>query len=143
MVITQNIKKKLTRNDIGANGSHQGGILIPKDSEILSFFPSLENNARNPRKTITFIDENEISWRFNFIYYNSRSFNGTRNEFRLTGMTHFLRSNELCAGDELIFMKDEFERRHIKFRHVTKASEVSGNVIRLSSNWTVINLKEK
>ena len=68
------IEKTLTANDLGMTGSHQAGICIPKQKEILDFFPKLESLVKNPRTTMTFIDEFEAKWSFNFIYYNNKIF---------------------------------------------------------------------
>lgn len=94
------ICKELSSNDIGETGSHQSGILIPKNSEILDFFPSLDKNETNPRESLFFKDvRTGISWEFNFIYYNNK----TRNEYRLTKMTRYINSKSVSAGD-FIFM---------------------------------------
>ena len=86
------ISKKLSANDVGMNGNHQAGILIPKNREILSFFPYLGENEKNPRVNLKFTDPYGKDWIFSFIYYNNKFFGGTRNEFRLTRMTTFLRN---------------------------------------------------
>jgi len=41
------IKKVLSANDSGETGGHQAGILIPKNQDILSFFPVLGNSEKN------------------------------------------------------------------------------------------------
>ena len=87
---TNAIEKMLSRNDTGETGGHQAGILIPKKPEILSFFPSLNSEEKNPRLLITFHDHMGEQWSFYFIYYNNKFFGGTRNEYRLTGMTKYL-----------------------------------------------------
>ena len=38
----RSISKILSANDTGETGGHQAGILVPKQEEILSFFPPLE-----------------------------------------------------------------------------------------------------
>ena len=43
------ITKELSANDTGHTGGHQAGILIPKNSRILSFFPKLGTESKNPR----------------------------------------------------------------------------------------------
>lgn len=58
----RSISKKLSANDIGANGSHQAGILVPKDREILSFFPDLGCFEKNPRAVIEFADASGKTW---------------------------------------------------------------------------------
>jgi len=89
------ISKLLSQNDAGQTGGHQAGILIPKSGGILDFFPVLNINEKNPRIQIVFTDETDRKWEFNFIYYNSKLFGGTRNEYRLTGMTFYIHQNNL------------------------------------------------
>src|SRR5687768_13545551 len=96
------ISKMLSANDVGETGAHQAGILVPRDQSVLSFFPKLEINKKNPRVHIKFIDANGKSWFFAFIYYNNRLFGGTRNEYRLTRMTPYFKENDLRPGDEII-----------------------------------------
>ena len=96
---TNAIEKNLSRNDTGETGAHQAGILIPKKPEILSFFPELNKYEKNPRFLITFHDDFGEQWSFSFIYYNNKFYGGTRNEYRLTGMTKFIRNNNI--GDRV------------------------------------------
>lgn len=99
------ISKLLSSNDIGETGGHQAGMLIPKSGDILEFFPELDPSVKNPRVTLVFEDEAAQHWEFNYIYYNNRFFGGTRNEYRLTGMTSFIRQNNLKAGDTIILSR--------------------------------------
>ena len=47
--------KTLSRNDIGANGSHQSGFLVPKTiKSLLDFLPPLDSKELNPSKWIDF-----------------------------------------------------------------------------------------
>jgi hypothetical protein len=112
-IMKAKLSKILTPNDTGSNGSHQAGILIPKDGKLLSFFPELGNKTLNPFIIIKFASDHGI-WEFKFIYYNNKFFKsavsgklGTRNEYRLTCMTKFMRSMNLKPGDSLIFNKDD------------------------------------
>jgi hypothetical protein len=106
--MVQRISKKLSDNDVGSTGSHQAGILVPKDERILSFFPTLDRTIKNPRATVVVRERSSgTRWGFEFIYYNNYLFGGTRNEFRLTCMTHYLRAINARAEDELVFEKDE------------------------------------
>lgn len=99
--------KTLTRNDIGATGSHQAGILIPKDARVLELFPQLNPQRANPRAAVIVLEVgNQTRWVFNFIYYNNRKRGGTRDEYRLTGMTQYLREINAQEGDALAFTKD-------------------------------------
>ena len=99
------ISKLLSSNDTGETGGHQAGMLIPKGGDILEFFPSLDPTAKNPRAILVFEDEASQHWKFNFIYYNNRFFGGTRNEYRLTGMTSFIHQHNLKAGDTVILSR--------------------------------------
>ncbi len=130
------IAKTLSSNDTGETGTHQAGILVPKDPQILSYFPSLDFTAKNPRSEMLFRDAAGSTWKFVFVYYNNKRFGGTRNEFRLTGMTSFIRSNNLKAGDTLLFSRRSGdETRLLEYRRV---KEPSTSVIRLSGTWKVI-----
>jgi len=98
---TMSISKQLSMNDSGETGGHQAGMLIPKREEILNFFPRLDSSQKNPRAAMYFTDKSGKTWKMNFIYYNNRFFGGTRNEYRLTGMTAYFRESNLKAGDEV------------------------------------------
>jgi hypothetical protein len=96
--------KTLSANDLGETGSHQAGILIPKNSELLKIFPKLDPTAPNPRAQFTVREiEGDFHWTFNFIYYNNKFWGGTRNEYRLTGMTRYFRISGARSTDELLF----------------------------------------
>lgn len=133
----RSISKILSPNDIGLTGGHQAGILVPKDPDILSFFPKLNAKLKNPRYLITFIDEVEQRWEFAFIYYNNRFFGGTRNEYRLTRMTKYINSNNLKVGDELILINDEDGITRILYKKQTKHEP---GKLRLSIEWKVIQI---
>ena len=100
------VEKKLSANDVGITGGHQAGILIPKKEELRSFFPVLDEDGVNPRAKMLFLDEYGKYWEFSFIYYNNKLRGGTRNEYRLTGMTAFLRQSCAKKGDCLIFERE-------------------------------------
>src|SRR4051794_3860535 len=100
------IEKILSANDTGETGGHQAGILVPKEGGILSFFPKLDPTVKNPRSVLDVIDDDQHEWAFPFIYYNNRFFGGTRNEYRLTGMTAFFRRFNLKAGDSVILKRE-------------------------------------
>ena len=99
-------QKVLSKNDTGESGSHQAGILVPKgNDELLSFFPVLDSSQKNPDKLLTCVDEDGQWWKFRYVYYNNKLHeeNGTRNEFRITRMTSYLRNASARAGDRLTF----------------------------------------
>lgn len=140
--MSRKISKKLSANDVGATGGHQAGILVPKDKTILSFFPSLESNIKNPRISLVVRESIDgTRWKFNFIYYNNRLFGGTRNEYRLTCMTQYLRAINSRVGDDLIFSKDE--NGSIYIDHVRSEDDDSKlndkGILVLSGGWKIIN----
>ena len=137
------IYKILSPNDVGETGTHQAGILIPKDSGILSFFPVLRKSVKNPRERIVFEDRAGQYWQFNFIYYNNRFFGGTRDEYRLTGMTRYIQEAGLSSGDEIIFHRDSQGNYSLEHRFAGDASVVSEakpGTLRLTGAWRVVNL---
>src|SRR4051794_13059728 len=95
----QSIEKGLSANEPGETGGHQAGILVPKEERLLSFFPRLDPRQYNPRCYLKFVDDGGTFWEFAFIYYNNKLFDGTRNEYRLTHMTKYIRQANLVAGD--------------------------------------------
>ena len=92
------INKKLSANDLGKTGSHQAGILIPKEVVQLDFFPYLNPEDYNPSVEISFFceDLNE-TYSLRYVYYNGK----TRNEYRITRMTKLLRDLGATVGDSL------------------------------------------
>ena len=128
------IEKILSPNDTGETGGHQAGILVPKESEILAFFPKLDPSVKNPRVVLDMHDDTGGEWTFCFIYYNNRFFGGTRNEYRLTGMTAFFREFNLKAGDKIILRHESSRSLHISY----KRSQEQGKVLKLSLTWKVV-----
>lgn len=141
--MNRKISKKLSANDVGTTGGHQAGILVPKAKEILSFFPSLDPNVKNPRMTLVVRElKNGTRWEFNFIYYNNRLFGGTRNEFRLTCMTQYLRAIDSRVGDDLVFSKDENDSIFVDCVRA-EGNMVTVNdrgVLVLGGGWKIINM---
>lgn len=133
------ISKTLSANDTGETGGHQAGILVPKDNEILSFFPTLHSVDKNPRVHLIFTDDHGKKWEFAFIYYNNKFFGGTRNEYRLTRMTPFFRTHSLCQGDELLMRKTSEGIRSVTFRRSKKTGFNENGVLKLGGGWKVIS----
>lgn len=101
----QTFKKTLSANDAGESGGHQAGILVPKgDADFRAFLPELGNAEKNPRAWIECTDPNGHTWDFCFIYYNNKFHDerGTRDEYRITHMTKFLRSFGAAVGDNFV-----------------------------------------
>ena len=136
-------------NDTGETGGHQAGILVPKGGEVLKFFPDLGNEEKNPRAAMYFRDEAGKTWKLMFIYYNNKFFDekGTRNEYRLTGMTGYFRENGLKAGDEitLVHLPDGTDEIRYKrsTRLVLKESVSEYGTVRkrlvIGTDWKVVN----
>jgi hypothetical protein len=136
------IEKILSPNDVGETSTHQAGWLVPKERQMLAFFPRLDPTAYNPRCVIDARDESGTEWTFSFIYYNNRLFGGTRNEYRLTGVTAFVRRHRLRSGDTLVLSRDGGRTIAISVRRknsplVTRADGTK--VLRLSGNWVVVD----
>lgn len=135
------IRKKLSANDVGATKTHQAGILVPKDTYILSFFPELDRTEKNPRMTLVMYERsNRARWEFNFIYYNNRFFGGTRNEFRLTCMTGYLRAIDAKIDDELVFTLDENSSFEVDICRANRVNSytMDGDTLVLGGGWIVV-----
>jgi hypothetical protein len=135
------IKKILSKNDTGETGGHQAGMLIPKDPEILSFFPILNNKVKNPRVLLNFYDIFNTKWSFAFIYYNNKFFGGTRNEYRLTGMTKFFKANKLNEGDSVILERDFQGFYKVGLQKMKDQIPIDGNKLVLSNKWVTVKIK--
>ena len=128
------IQKTLSANDTGATGGHQAGVLVPKGGDVLRFFPRLDPTCKNPRAVIDVVDDTGCEWAFSFIYYNNRFFGGTRNEYRLTGMTAFFREFNLKPGDTIVLQREADRLIRIRFERAQKQT----TKLRLSASWKVI-----
>tara|TARA_R110002012_G_scaffold102188_3_gene241708 strand:+ start:4525 stop:4944 length:420 start_codon:yes stop_codon:yes gene_type:complete len=134
------IAKELSANDAGETGGHQAGILVPKEPDLLSFFPRLDASQYNPRAHIIFTDEAGGQWEFAFIYYNNALFGKTRNEYRLTRMTKYIRQSGLVSGDHIEMKKSADGNYYINFRRKNSLEYTEGKALRLSSGWRVIDI---
>ena len=134
---TQAIEKVLSANDTGETGGHQAGICVPKAPNVLAFFPLLDAKLKNPREVLDITDESGRVWSFTFIYYNNRFFGGTRNEYRLTGMTAFFRDFNLKCGDKIILRRESERKISIAFKRASDRGV--GKVLKLSTAWKVID----
>jgi len=135
------VEKELSGNDTGETGGHQAGMLIPKSGDAFRFFPALPKNIKNPRTVIDLVDETGKIWSFNYIYYNNKFFGGTRNEYRLTGMTEFIRAFNLKTGDTIILEKITERLRLIRYRR--KDQPLPGGPLRLGqAGWRVIDFSD-
>jgi len=142
-MIKTTFRKVLSANDVGATGSHQAGIHIPKsETELLAFLPQLNPKIKNPDVWIDCIDENGTTRRFRFVYYNNRLHEaGTRNEYRITHMTEYFRETKARAGDSLELSCDQGQL-HYSIRVINEPitipllnEEESVYRIKLKSSW--------
>lgn len=140
MTRPKSISKVLSANDTGETGGHQAGLLIPKSREILSFFPELDSRKYNPRVHLFFTDDSGQRWEFAFIYYNNSLFGGTRNEYRLTRMTKYIRQCGLDTGDEVILHRTRGDRYSVRHKRKNQLRLSSAGVLKLGSGWKVIEL---
>lgn len=136
------IRKIMSLNDVGKTASHQAGMLIPKDAEILGFFPKLAASEYNPRQHIRFEDEAGSFWEFAFIWYNNslHTRSGTRNEYRLTRMTKFMTSLQLDAGDSICFERDGNDYRIRAERATTSGQPEEQPRLKLTGGWVVVKM---
>ena len=142
-MIEQTITKTLSKNDSGETGGHQAGLLIPRERRILSFFPALDSSIHNPRAHLLFEDQAGSRWEFAFIHYNNKLFGGTRNEYRLTRMTRYIREAGLSVGDEIVLQRDRNGSYTISYWRAIEPEEVrtedGESVLKLGSGWKIIN----
>jgi hypothetical protein len=135
----RSIAKVLSKNDTGETGGHQAGILVPKEEAILSFFPKLDPSQYNPRCHLRFLDSSGTFWEFAFIYYNGKLFDGTRNEYRLTRMTKYIRQAGLVVGDEVVLSHDG-DRYLISHRRQRQTALEESGVLKLGSGWRIVKI---
>lgn len=97
--------KTLSANDTGLTGGHQAGILVPKgDRDLLAFFPPLDPTLENPDAWIAVTDEHGEDRQLRYVYYNKKLHRtGTRDEYRITHLTSYLRAGGARPGDALVF----------------------------------------
>ena len=135
------ISKVLSANDTGDTGAHQAGILIQKDSGVISFFPRLDPTEYNPRVHLFFADAAGVRWEFAFIYYNNKLLGrGTRNEYRLTRMKAYFRRHNLKPGDEVILKRSGDDDFSIEHHRKGEAEWKPGGVLRLAAGWKIIDI---
>lgn len=136
--------KVLSRNDTGETNSHQSGISIPKKVASSEIFPHLGIETLNPRVEVTFFDENNLAWRFQYIYYNDIHHGKPRHqghdEFRMTCVKDFIREYNIKSGDQIWFGIDT--NGVLRIGYIKAESEIPINegkvVIKISNKWKTI-----
>jgi hypothetical protein len=138
------LEKVLTANDVGSTGGHQAGIAVPKTKEAMGFFPRLDPNALNPRMLIRFGDRaSGTPIDLTYVYYNGKLHgSSTRNEYRLTGMTRYLRDRGALEGDILSFVRSDSDAYSLEFKSSSLPAIASmssdDDIIVLSGRWKTI-----
>ena len=142
MRIINSIEKTLSRNDTGETGSHQAGIAIPKITEILSFFPDLDKKIKNDNIQMNFKDSSGKTWEFKFIYYNNKFHDdgGTRNEYRLTRTTGFIKNYALKEGDIITLSKYKNDQYSIGFTENKSSPEAPEDILILGNSWRTVRI---
>ncbi|MGV3576329.1 MAG: EcoRII N-terminal effector-binding domain-containing protein [Devosia sp.] len=136
--------KSLSANDVGSTGAHMAGILVPKsDGELLAFLPQLDPTQLNPSAWIECVAPDGTQLRLRFVYYNNRHHTpgGTRNEYRITHLTGFLRNAGAKEGELFEISQEEgcstYRIRVINGRNdnVHSVDAESPLRIKLTSGW--------
>ena len=103
--------KRLSDNDVGLTNSHQAGFLIPKLFVKEGLFEAMSDEVLNPRVRLKFrylSDGTDLY--LTYIYYNNKFFEGTRHEYRLTGLTRWIKNHGLKSGDTIqIYRLDKYD----------------------------------
>jgi Restriction endonuclease EcoRII, N-terminal len=139
-------RKTLSANDVGTTGGHMGGILIPKgEGKLLAFLPPLDGTLLNPSAWIFCNTEDGRNLRLRYVYYNNKMHvpTGTRNEYRITHMTKYLREAGASEGDIFQISRDESESAYdicvIKAATAKAQPEEDGPVRIKLSGWRQVH----
>ncbi len=133
MSLRQAFQKTLSANDVGSTKAHQAGIHIPKtEKALLDFLPPLDPKKRNPDAWIECMDEDGEIHRFRYVYYNNKFHDegGTRNEYRITHMTGYLRRIGATPGDVLeISRATKDDHYSLRVLHSNQTKKSGGNLL--------------
>ena len=138
------ITKLLSKNDIGLTGAHQAGVVVPHAIARLDFFPMLNDSLVNPRiRLIVKLADSRDELILNYIYYNGRLHGtSTRNEYRLTGISGFLKRSGAAQGDGLTFIKDSSGQIVLSLTGEALKGIYRDDEIKISINsWTLKGVK--
>ncbi len=93
-------EKTLSANDTSETKAHMGGILVPRTAHgLIELFPKLDPKEYNPSVFINVAGGGQ-TYKLRFVHYNNKLHGkGTRNEYRLTHLTSFLRGSNAESGD--------------------------------------------
>ena len=128
------IQKLLSRNDVGATGSHQSGIAIPKT--VARLFPALDETLLNPDTQLFLETENAVATVGRYVHYNNRVVSdGTRDEYRITRMGSLLTDLGAKVGDVLEFEALASNRFRLQLLGARPVYQEGAIVIELSRGW--------
>ena len=131
--------RRLSNNDVGTTRSHQAGFLIPKSLVKGGLFDALSEKALNPRLRLKFVDmtDNSVIY-LTYIFYNNKFFEGTRSEYRLTGLSRWIKNHGLRGGDTIEIIRLE------KYDYRIGIIKPNRMPVTLSQeSWTALYGKEK
>lgn len=123
----KSVLKTLSENDVGATNSHQAGFLIPKEFVRNGMFEKLSDEELNPRLRLKLTDLRDGTVLYcSYIYYNNRNFGGTRLEYRLTGLTRWIKNQGLRSGDAIQITRTSIHNYSVDiFKEKRKPSTLS------------------
>lgn len=87
-----------------------------------------------------FVDDGGTFWEFAYIYYNNALFDGTRNEYRLTRMTKYIRQANLIVGDEIILTRDDDNRYRVTHKRKNQTGQNTKGVLKLGTGWRIVEI---
>ena len=142
------VSKTLSANDLGITGSHQSGICIPKEPELLRFFPQLDENDHNPDCELSVrVPQTGGCHILRYIHYNGKlSGRSTRDEYRLTRTTELFRAVEPEPGDQLEFCRCPSGEIEVTLNRrgpsaPVMSPEVPTGRVELNGGWTVFHVE--
>jgi hypothetical protein len=131
------LRKRLTANDIGTTGSHQAGMHIPKT--LVDYFPPLKEETLNPSVWLN-VAAARTTYRWRFVHYNNGVVRaGTRDEYRITFLRGFFRSEGTREGD--IFELESDVDGNYQASILRQGQEGEVLVLRTSGPWTLIRYR--
>jgi hypothetical protein len=132
------IQKVLSANDLGATGSHQAGIHIPKS--VREFFPPLDETLHNPDLWIEFLLADGGIQSGRFIYYNNKltTDSGTRDEYRLTRVVPALRMMGAGVGDTIEFVLVDENTMRLRLIMPSEDIQPERVTVNVTGNWRVV-----
>ena len=136
----RSFQKLLSANDVGLTGTHQSGFLIPKGSEALSLFPSLDEAEYNPDARLTVhTPQTGEHWELRFVHYNNRRHGqGTRDEYRVTGTARLFRALNASAGDILTISRGTVGDLEFHIAPPIRQDKPREKTVTMGNGWSIM-----